>query len=134
MKSLKFVKEGNVQNKTSGITLIALVITIIVLLILVGVTIANLTGDNSILGQSAKSKEETIIGEEKEKVEIAYGSARTNKLIEDVTVDDLQSELDKMAKTEVTNNVDGTLNVLFKDTQHNYNVKNGKATIFEIID
>ena len=36
-------------KKEKGITLIALVITIIVLLILAGVTIATLTGDNGIL-------------------------------------------------------------------------------------
>ena len=36
-------------RKEKGITLIALVITIIVLLILAGVVIATLTGDNGIL-------------------------------------------------------------------------------------
>lgn len=36
----------NIKNNNKGITLIALVITIIVLLILAGVTIAALTGDN----------------------------------------------------------------------------------------
>ena len=54
-----------------GITLIALVITIIVLLILAGVTIALLTGDNGILKNANTSKEETKIGEEKEKVRLA---------------------------------------------------------------
>lgn len=42
-----------------GITLIALVITIIVLLILAGVTIATLTGENGILMQAGKAKENT---------------------------------------------------------------------------
>lgn len=46
-------------KKTSGITLIALVITIIVLLILAGVSIAMLTGDNGILKQANKAKVET---------------------------------------------------------------------------
>ena len=46
--------------KTSnGITLIALVITIIVLLILAGVSIAMLTGDNGILTQAQRAKAET---------------------------------------------------------------------------
>ena len=40
-----------------GITLIALVITIIVLLILAGVTIATLTGDNGILTKAQNAKE-----------------------------------------------------------------------------
>ena len=48
-------------RKTSnrGITLIALVITIIVLLIFAGVTIAILTGENGILAQASKAKERT---------------------------------------------------------------------------
>ena len=45
----KVCKKGN-----KGITLIALVITIIVLLILAGVTIASITGENGILRKSAK--------------------------------------------------------------------------------
>ena len=46
-----------------GITLIALVITIIVLLILAGVSIAMLTGENGILTQSTKAKKSNITGE-----------------------------------------------------------------------
>ncbi len=62
--------ERNIKQliKTSnGITLIALVITIIVLLILAGITIATLTGDNGILKQADKAKTETTMGEEKRK-------------------------------------------------------------------
>ena len=47
------------KKENKGITLIALVITIIVLLILAGVSIAMLTGENGILSQAAKAKEET---------------------------------------------------------------------------
>ena len=48
----------NSKNE-NGITLIALVITIIVLLILAGVSIAMLTGDNGILTQAKEAKEKT---------------------------------------------------------------------------
>ncbi len=41
-------------EKSKGITLIALVITIIVLLILAGITIASITGENGILRKSTK--------------------------------------------------------------------------------
>ena len=54
------------RKSENGITLIALVITIIVLLILAGVTIATLTGDNGILTQSKKAKEEWELGKEEE--------------------------------------------------------------------
>lgn len=53
-----------------GITLIALVITIIVLLILAGVSIATLTGDNGILTQAREAKEQTEKDAAKEKVEV----------------------------------------------------------------
>ena len=49
----------NFKYKQKGITLIALVITIIVLLILASVSIAMLTGDNGILTQANKAKNET---------------------------------------------------------------------------
>ena len=52
-KQKKMNKEINLKGK-KGITLIALVITIIVLLILAGVTIATLTGDNRITTKSTK--------------------------------------------------------------------------------
>ena len=67
MKKIKKEKQIEIKQKeekfklkeNKGITLIALVITIIVLLILAGVSIAMLTGENGILSQAAKAKEET---------------------------------------------------------------------------
>ena len=56
-----------------GITLIALVITIIVLLILAGVSIAMLTGDNGILMQASDSKIETAVGTVKEQLKLLQG-------------------------------------------------------------
>lgn len=54
------------MKEAKGITLIALVITIIVLLILAGVTIATLTGENGILTNSKQAKIMTKLGEIKE--------------------------------------------------------------------
>ena len=48
-------------KKDRAITLIALVITVIVLLILAGVTISALSGDNGILQNAGRAKEETEI-------------------------------------------------------------------------
>ena len=57
----KFKQMKGIRKKDNqyGITLIALVITIIVLLILAGVSIAMLTGQNGILTQAQKAKTET---------------------------------------------------------------------------
>ena len=78
-------KRKELRNK--GITLIALVITIIVLLILAGVTIAALSGDNGILQNATKAKEETEKSTALEKVTLEvtnsygiYGQLEMDKL------------------------------------------------------
>ena len=63
------------KNNQKGITLVALVITIIVLLILAGVTIAALSGDNGILTNASKSKQENALGEAKDMVAMAVNEA-----------------------------------------------------------
>ena len=63
------------KNNKKGITLIALVITIIVLLILAGVSIAMLTGDNSLLGNAKKTGPANNIGAAKDEVGLAYNTA-----------------------------------------------------------
>ena len=59
-----------ILKETKGITLIALVLTIVVLLILAGVTIATLTGENGILSQAQVSKDSTERAEEKERIQL----------------------------------------------------------------
>ena len=59
-------------NEKRGITLIALVITIIVLLILAGVTIATLTGDNGLLQKAQTAKEKSTEGEICEQLKLVY--------------------------------------------------------------
>ena len=54
------------NEKNKGITLIALVITIIILLILAGVTISMLTGENGILKRAREAKEKMEIATEEE--------------------------------------------------------------------
>ena len=56
------------MRNQKGITLIALVVTIIVLLILAGVSIAMLTGDNGILTQANAATVTTIEGNVDEQV------------------------------------------------------------------
>lgn len=65
-----------IENK--GITLIALVITIIVLLILAGITIASLTGENGILTKAQKTVEKNNYGVAEEKVKLAVMEYHTN--------------------------------------------------------
>lgn len=62
-----------------GITLIALVITIIILLILAGISIATLTGENGILGKATKATEEYKMKTAEEKVKLAVMSYQVDK-------------------------------------------------------
>ncbi len=68
--------DNKFRNK-NGITLIALVVTIIILLILAGIVLATLSGNSGILNQVAKAKEETEKAEELEKVQLAVTSVMT---------------------------------------------------------
>ena len=96
-------------KKQKGITLIALVVTIIVLLILAGVSIAMLTGNNGILTQGKRAKEETTVGHEKEAVQMAYAGAKAKKLGEEVTAEDVNEQLtingENATATEGTNKI-----------------------------
>ena len=71
------------QRKTKeniGITLIALVITIIVLLILAGVTISALSGDNGILTQATNAKILTEISQLKEEIDLYVVGEELNNI------------------------------------------------------
>ena len=133
MVNLKFNKKGIVKNKNSGITLISLVVTIIVLLILAGISISMLSGDNGLLKRAGDARDDTVIGQEKEQVELAYISAAVKKLGDNVDKDDLQDELDLSVgenKTIVTGS--GTLKVKFEDTKNEYVVsQNGTVAKYK---
>ena len=79
-----------VKENQKGITLIALVITIIVLLILASVSIAMLTGDNGILTRAGDAKIETALGAVKEQIGLYQIEKKMNK--QDVTPENLLAE------------------------------------------
>lgn len=75
---MKEKERKKLKLREKGITLIALVITVIVLLILAGVTIATLTGDNGILRQANNAKEKTKQAEEEELRKLTQEEAAMN--------------------------------------------------------
>ena len=89
-----------------GITLIALVITIIVLLILAGVSIAMLTGDNGILNNADRAAKETAIANAKEKVSTAVNEAMTDYYA-NVYADDGEAEMLNLVNAAI-NECEGT--------------------------
>ena len=107
--------QEKVKKETRGITLIALVITIIVLLILAGVSIATLTGENGILTRAQDARTETEEAEEREAIQLAYAGAVAEKRgTGDVTADDLKREFGTNGtNATAVDNGDGTITVTF---------------------
>ena len=102
---------------------------IIVLLILAGVSIATLFGENGILTKATSAKEATEIGQEQEFVDLATTSAMQNSITErgnaKFTQEELESELDKLTggdDTDVTTKGSNYL-VTFKDSKREYEVE-----------
>ena len=81
------------QKNNHGITIIALVVTIIVLLILAGISIVSITGDNGIINKSDEAKVETEIATYKEQLEVI----KHGEYADDYTIN-IDDFLDKYAK------------------------------------
>ena len=101
--------------KNKGITLIALVVTIVVLLILAGITISLVFGSNGVIQKAQDSKEQTEIGEMREKLEMAkvpvYADGNGSYKVQDYW-DRIESEGLIADKTvDIIDNGDGTYEV-----------------------
>ena len=115
--------KGKMREK-SGITLITLAVTIIILLILAGITTATITSDNGIIKNANDAKEQTEIAEEKEIVDRATIQAMGNNKRGNLVEDELQEQLDKITdngKTEVSDNGED-FEVVFVDSNRYYTV------------
>ena len=110
------LKETLKRNK--GITLIALVVTIIVLLILAGISITMLTGQNGILNRAAEAKEKTGATQTEETVKLSVTDALTQGL---------GSLTDANLKTALNNNIGAGKYEISGDATNGWTVKvNGK--------
>ena len=88
-------------KQTKGITLIALIITIIILLILAGVTITMLTGDNGILKQATNARETNTKAEFEEQVKLAVIASKVNDTAS-IDLKTLEEEINKISGTTIT--------------------------------
>ena len=70
-------------RKKQGITLITLIITIIILLILAGITISTLTGDNGLFKRAQQAKQKTVEGQLREEIVMA---------IQDIQLEEIAKE------------------------------------------
>ncbi len=118
-------------DRNKGITLIALVITIIVLLILAGVSIATLTGSNGLITRTNQAKEETEKAGAKEKVQMEAAGSFDNygKFNMDKLKENLKDNLG-LTDEDIKDNPDGSITV----TIDGYEVtvdSNGNVTVGE---
>ena len=81
------------MKNQKGITLISLVITIIILIILAGISISLLIGKNGLIAKVTGAVELSKIGEEKDYLGLSFFAAKTNKLGDKVTKEDFEKEL-----------------------------------------
>ena len=90
------------MNKNKGITLIALVITIIVLLILAGVTINAIVGNNSSMEKAKEAKIEDEKGNELDTIKLAVTDAMVKETDGTIHLDKLNESLTGLVKGEAT--------------------------------
>ena len=118
----------NTFRKRSGITLIALVITIIILLILAGVAIASLTGDNGLLNRAVGAKDATEKAEILDNVRVKILGKMVEKNGQDLTEEEIKDILDDyFDATEVA-----SINLSDDDAELTLNNGN-KITIGELL-
>ena len=121
-----------IEMKEKGITLIALVITIIVLLILAGVTIATLTGDNGILTKATESKDKTEEAEAEEQVKLAIaGSIGEDGEIDNEELKDNLNKIEGIEEVGEISDSDYPISVTI-DGEYSYLI-NKDGTIGEVV-
>ena len=107
-----------IKHATTGITLVALVVTIVVLLILAGITLTYVMGDNSVFNRASEAKLKTDIANWKEKLELAKGPVIIDGLgvfEPDKYFEYIQEQgIIEDKETDVVDNEDGTYDVTTK--------------------
>ena len=107
-------KQKNKQRQ-EGITLIALVVTIIVLIILAGVSINMLVGENGLITQSQRAEEDYSKSEVKEKVELALNEYAIEKSTEEDS--NFENFLRKTLQVGVAQNEGGNYSFILRESQ-----------------
>ena len=106
----------NTLNSSKGITLIALVVTIIILIILAGISISMLTGQNGILTRAAEAKEKTEKAQAEEQSALSELESQMNNYQDDgfdkekeVNRPQLASGMTRVMFTDPTSSSNGTI-------------------------
>ena len=113
-------------RKNKGITLIALVITIIVLLILAGVAIAMLSGENGILKKAAESKIKTEQAQKEEETRLADMETTANFLTNNISYKIKNGYMTGFTVGEKVSEINKKLKSLGYEINLKYNIGQGK--------
>ena len=117
-RTIKKIKERK------AITLIALVVTIVVILILAGITVGMVTSDNGILKETKNAKQQAEIDNEKSIVErakmLAMMRSKNGAITYEIFEPAIKDEAGKIS-TDVSDAGD-TIEVLFKESNRYYEI------------
>ncbi len=121
--------KSKIRNR--GITLIALVLTIIVLLILAGVSIATLTGENGILTRASKATDENRAASVEEAVDLWKINYQTNKYATSENVEDIKELIEDLVEQKLLteDEKDEILGNASKNIESSYQIKIGERII-----
>ena len=119
-------------KKNNGLTLVALIITVIVMLIIAGITVTALTGDNGIINSAENADSEKNRSEEKETVEWAAAQSVADSDIGQVTSGNLEHYMDSY----IGEDPDGVMDYEIDDGYHGiflveFKVSGNKYTVDE---
>lgn len=112
------MKTKNRNKHEKGITLIALVVTIVVLLILAAVTIVMTFGENGIIQKSKNAKNSTIKATADDEVELAVSNLKMEKVVRDMTAEEsrkyLEDDLKKIDKDSTVTINESKLDIIYR--------------------
>ena len=128
MDKIKYIK------KNKGITLVALVVTIIVLLVLAGISLSLLLGTNGLLWNVERANSEYSINREIEQIKIAWSALSIQKGSDqsfEITSENLKQELEQNGNhIRSLDLIDGFFFIIFNDTGNEYKVDSITGEVF----
>ena len=132
-ENIKDKKGKNRIKKIEGVTMVALVVTIVVLLILAAVSISMLTGENGILTQAERAKDETELASIREELQIMWIEVQTETANKNLSKDEIAKYFEDKIKekdpdaTVKYNKQKNIYEISYKD--HLFEIKAGNLTM-----
>ena len=133
---LKNAKYINTKHNSTGITLIALVLTIIVLIILAGTTIHLLLGNNGVISKAHDAKKEMEVQEEIEILKLITANLISKAENENIKKETLISELDRTLGKDIYNLSGETplFLVTYKNSGRSYKIFPDTGDVLQVLD